>query len=136
MPPGARCGTSRSHSQNNIRQAMSLSIQDELKWIQSLNASDRARFLARLSHEITIVIRLLSHEGGPNAEMHLQQIYVLNETHHRVAGHLLHYHSDGEHPRWADGVVNNVLNQTDPVALQQAEGVWLSARESLVRQYH
>jgi hypothetical protein len=111
---------------------MNPSVLSETAWLQSLNATDRARFLASLSHNLTVAVRVLCHSAGP-AERTMEWVRLLNEAHHRVSSYLSHYHVGDEDPGWIGVVVEYVLDPKEPVVLQQAEQAWHYSREAVLR---
>ena len=111
---------------------MTQPTRDETVWLQSLSATERARFLAFLSHNLTVAVRVLCHGDG-SAEQNLDRLRVLNEAHHRVSSYLLHFHSGDEDRGWIPAVVEYVLDPKDPVVLQQAQHAWFYARKALSR---
>ena len=110
---------------------MSFSAQTEAAWLRSLTAVDRARFLAFLSHNLTVAVRVLCH--AQSTEQGLEWVRLLNEAHHRVASYLSHYHAGDEDPRWIEAVVDYVFDHKDPVVLQQIEQAWRYSKEAASR---
>ena len=111
---------------------MTRPTQDETAWLQSLGATERARFFALLSHNLTVALRVLCHGDG-SAEQNLVRIRLLNEAHHRVSSYLLHFHVDDEDRSWIPAVVEYVLDPKEPAVLQQAQHAWFHARKALSR---
>ena len=109
---------------------MNFDIREEVAWLQGLGTGDRARFLADLSHNITIAIRVLCHSSG-SADRVVECVRILNEAHHRVASYLSHHHMGDEDASWIPAVVGYVFNSKDPVVLQQVEQAWHYSRSSM-----
>src|SRR5215813_3284599 len=97
---------------------MKLSVHDETAWLRSLSAAHRARFLASLSHNLTVAVRVLCHTEP--VEQSIAWVCRLNEAHHRVSSYLSHYHVGDEDPGWIDTVVEHVFDSEELVVLQQA----------------
>jgi len=115
---------------SNVRPLMNTAAQSEAVWLKSLEAAERARFLAALSHNLTVAVRVLC-RSGVNAEQGLEWVRLLNEAHHRVASYLSHHHAGNEDTAWVPVVVEFVLGSNDPVVLQQAQQAWSFAKEGV-----
>lgn len=109
---------------------MSANEHDETLWLQSLTVEARARFLASLSHNLTIATRVLCH-SDVNAQEALEWVRLTNEISHRVTSYLTHHHAGDEDPGWIPCVVNYVLGSQDPVVHQQAEQAWGYAKKCI-----
>src|SRR5262245_15137917 len=110
---------------------MQFIVHSEAAWLRSLSAARRARFLAWLSHNLTIGVRVLCH--AESAEEGMAWVRQLNEAHHLVSSYLSHYHVGDENPVWIDAVVEYVLDPKEPVVRQQAEQAWHYAKQALLR---
>ena len=64
-------------------------VDEVARWMQALKPSQRAQLLSLLSHQLTVSVRALCHEGKSSSEA-VERIRLLNEVHHRVAGYLIH----------------------------------------------
>ena len=113
---------------------MSCSSHDETLWLESLSAASRARFLASLSHNLTVASRVLCHSGA-SAEQALEWVRLLNEAHHRVSSYLSHFHAGDEDLGWIPVVVESVLASPEPVVLQQAEQAWFHSKTAALGSY-
>jgi len=102
---------------------MNYNAESEAEWLASLAPAARAYFFAILSHNLTIVVRVLCH-GAADAPVNLERIRALNEAHHRVSSYLSHFHGGDEDPGWVKVVVEYVLSSSDPVVHQQAAQAW------------
>src|SRR5262249_26253545 len=109
---------------------MKTDLTDAATWLRSLPPPRRARFLALLSHGLTVGTRVLCHGGG-SAQENLESVRLMNEAQHRVAGYLLHFHAGDEDPRWITSVVDYVLGSKDAAVVQQAQQAWKLARQGL-----
>ena len=109
---------------------MENTVESEAAWLLSLSPASRAAFLAALSHNLTIGIRVLCHSAG-NASEGLEQVRLLNEAHHRVASYLSHYHAGDEDPGWTKVVVECVLQSGDKMVHEQAAQAWSYAKGSM-----
>jgi len=102
----------------------------ETDWLANLPPIQRTRFLASLSHKLTIAIRVLVH-SEVSATQALEWVRTLNEAHHRVAGYLQQVHEGNERESWLQDVVNRVLAETDPTVCHQASQAWHAARSGV-----
>ena len=109
-----------------------MSILEETVWLQSLSAAERARFLARLSHNLTVAARVLCHSSA-GAEQTIEWVRQLNEVQHRVTSYLAHHHAGDEDTGWISVVVDCVLNPEDSTLLQQTEQAWLFSKGAVSR---
>ena len=106
---------------------MSADPTTEFEWLLALPATDRARFLAALSHGLTVAIRVLCRQDAETREV-LEAVCQLNEVHHRVAGYLAQIHADNENTSWLLSVVSAVLEPEQPAVRLQARQAWRFAR--------
>lgn len=111
-----------------IQQPLPLSIEDQAGWLAALPAESRARFLANLSHKLTVAIRILC--CSTNAVEALEQVRLLNESHHRVTGCLQDLLAGDEKPDWLLSVVRRVLGSENPAVYQQASQAWRLSRSA------
>ncbi len=109
---------------------MELEVDRETEWLRNLPKLQRARFLALLSHNLTIGVRVLCHSGEESKEA-LECVRLLNEAHHRVSSYLSHTHAGDEDPGWLHVVANYALERTNPVVYLQAAHAWQGAKVSL-----
>lgn len=65
-----------------------MKIEDAITFFSSLSVEEQKEFLARLSHELTILGRD-SYEIGTNNFTNPSQMRLINEIQHRIALHLL-----------------------------------------------
>ena len=72
---------------------MELEVDRETEWLRNLPTPKRARFLALLSHNLTIGVRVLCHSEEDSKEA-LEYVRLLNEAHHRVSSYLLHTYGE------------------------------------------
>lgn len=107
---------------------MEASVHGEALWLQSLSAAERARFLAALSHNLTVATRVLCHSGA-DAKEALEWVRLANEISHRVTSYLSHHHAGDEDPGWVPVVVEYVLGSPNPIVHQQAQQAWSHAKQ-------
>ena len=108
----------------------SLDISKEMSWLQNLDKPDRVLFLAMLSHNLTIAMRVLGVYSKDLRE-DFSWVRLVNEANHQVSGYVMHSLSGKEDPRWIQVVVKNVLNSSDEAAGQQMKQAWLVAQSGL-----
>ncbi|WP_201494841.1 hypothetical protein [Rubrivivax sp. A210] len=106
---------------------MSIALESEVNWLQSLSAADRARFFASLSHGLTVAVRVLCHSDA-DAKEALEAVRQLNEAHHRVAGYLTHIQGGSEDTAWLRAVTSYAITPELPAVRQQAHQAWQHAR--------
>lgn len=97
----------------------------ETEWLSSLAPADRARFLASLSHHLTISLRLFCAAAAP-----MEKIGRLNEVHHRVSAYLWHCHSGDEDPTWIPAVVGFAFDHEDAAVHAEVRRTWTLAKEN------
>jgi hypothetical protein len=105
--------------------------QGDLDWLHGLRASERARFLARLAHNLTISGRAVFLLPSP-AETRLEQLRQLNEIQHRVTSYIGHALSTDEDLRWLPIVAKIVLEPPDADLRTATTWAWAQTRESFV----
>jgi ABC-type transport system involved in cytochrome bd biosynthesis fused ATPase/permease subunit len=106
-----------------------LNVTSEAIWLQSLNSAERARFLASLSHNLTVATRVLCHSNS-NANEVLEWVRLINEISHRVTSYLSHYHAGDEDHGWVSVVVEYVLSSQDATVYQHAQQAWSHTKYS------
>src|SRR5690348_444552 len=114
---------------------METTIESMAAWMRALDVSRRGYFLALLSHQLTVSIRVMCYESQSNLGM-IESIRALNETHHRVAGYLIHLTSNDEDTGWLKPVAAYLAICPDAVAKRHLESAWdhaLSIIEQLPR---
>ncbi len=109
---------------------MNLDVVSESTWLSSLNRADRANFLAGLSHNLTLAVRVLCHCDASATEA-LDAIREVNESHHNVAGYLLHMQDGSEDIEWLPLVAKIAIDLQGKVARTEAQLAWQSARASI-----
>ena len=105
-------------------------ITQETQWLLDLPQSERARFLALVSHNLTVAVRVLCRSGEAATEA-LEYVRLLNEAHHRVSSYLPHIHAGDENTGWLHVVVSYALDRTNAVVYQQAVQAWQGSKVSL-----
>jgi len=105
--------------------------QAESVWVRSISPSARVKFLAALSHSLTIASRVLCHAGDSSGEA-VEKLRLLNEAQHQVTGYLAHSLVGTEDPGYIPRVVDSVLSVQDSVVFQQAEQAWLHAKRGFL----
>ena len=104
--------------------------QSEHTWLEQLSQDERVRFLAFLTHGLTISSRVLCHsEGNPDAS--IEQLRLLNEAQHQVTGYFSYCVTGKENIDFLAKVVTSVLSIPDEVARQQAQQAWSYAKHQL-----
>lgn len=110
---------------------MGASLEVEVAWLRSLSSRDRARFLAWLSHNLTIAARVLKHTPE-SAETRLEQLYEISEIQHRVSSYIGHALGTDEDSGWLLGVTARVLEPSDPTVRRETANAWALTRKSFV----
>jgi hypothetical protein len=106
------------------------SVDEVAQWLQLLHPSRRGQFLALLSHELTVSVRVLAYEAKSDPEM-VERIRILNEAHHRVAGYLVYLLSNDEDTKWLRSVAAYLVLCSDEIVKSHIECAWKHA-ESVV----
>jgi hypothetical protein len=106
---------------------MNASPESEAEWLRSLSSHERARFLAWLSHSLTVAARALKHTSE-SAEVRLEYLYQLSEIQHRVSSYIGHALGTDEDTGWLLGVAARVLEPTDPVVRRETANAWAFTR--------
>ena len=114
---------------------METDIDSMTAWMKALDASRRGYFLALVSHEITVSIRILCYDSQSSVGV-IESIRALNEAHHRVAGYLIHLTSDDEDTGWLKSVAGYLATCPDAVAKRHLQHAWDHARAITERQAH
>ena len=107
-----------------------MDLAEEVSWLRLLAAPSRASFLARLSHDITIVIRALCTDRSDLAAT-IERIRLANEIEHRITSYLSHCVEGKEDPRWIDTVVRSALAVSDDELRRQVSKIWQVIRQSI-----
>lgn len=102
--------------------------ESEAQWLRSLPSKERARFLAWLSHNLTVAGRALMHSAEPG-ERRLEQLYQLNEIQHWVTSYLGHALGTDEDPGWLLVVAKYAFEPEDPSVKREAISAWENARK-------
>ena len=110
---------------------MTLYAETEAAWLRSLPSNERARFLAWLSHSLTIAGRSLKQADGSSAHR-LEQLYQLNEILHRISSYIGHALGAEEDADWLLVVTSTVLEPPDPGVKKETVYAWTSTRERFV----
>jgi hypothetical protein len=105
----------------------------DVAWLLTLRATERARFLALLAHELTVSGRLIAFPR-PSADMRLQleQLRQLNEIQHRVASYIGYALGPNEEVVWLPIVANYVLEPRDSGLREITTEAWNSIRRKFV----
>lgn len=106
---------------------MNEAVEEEASWLRTLPSQERARFLAWLSHNLTIVGRVIAHSDG-HPEARLEQLRQLNEIQHRVSSYIGHALGTNEDSGWLPVVVSFVLDPHDPELIKQTTYAWSETR--------
>ena len=102
-------------------------VHHEAAWLRTLSSQERARFLAWLSHNLTIAGRVVAHSAhGP--ETRLEQLRQLNEIQHRVSSYIGHALGTDEDPGWLDVVTSFVFEPSDSNLRHQTAYAWSQTR--------
>jgi hypothetical protein len=110
---------------------MNTSPEAEAAWLRSLSSEERARFLAWLSHNLTVAVRLLKH-SSESAELRLEQLYEVNEIQHRVSSYIGHALGTNEDTGWLLGVAARVLEPADAGVKRETTDAWARTRKNFV----
>lgn len=110
---------------------MTTTPEAEAEWLRSLPSKERARFLAWLSHGLTIAGRALNHSTEP-ADLRLEQLYQLNEIQHRVSSYIGHALGADEDTGWLLVVAKFVFEPRDAGVRRQTTYAWTSTRKHFV----
>jgi hypothetical protein len=102
---------------------------EALRWFTSLSAAERARFLAALAHNLTIVGRCFFNAFEPE-KSDVTRARAVNELLHKVTSYLQHLHSGDEDLVWAPVVSKHLLEQDDPKLCVQIRQAWHYAMAS------
>ena len=106
----------------------------EASWLGGLSATQRALFLMMLSHELTLVGRMLASPKDP-AEVTVKRLRQLNEMQHRVVAYACYALTPKEDKQFLLGLVKLVFGggwgpSRDPILGDRAARAWAHARES------
>lgn len=108
-----------------------MNIDTEFAWVNSLDHSTRAHFLAALAHAITVVIRIFS-SAVDNPLESSYKIRTANEINHLVIGYLVHLLEKNEKKaEWLLITIGRVLDVEDRSLRQQLEQAWIAARRAV-----
>jgi len=110
---------------------MSTTPEAEAQWLRSLPSNERARFLARLSHNLTVAVRVLEHTDAPT-DLRLEQLYQVNEIQHRVSSYIGHALGTDEDPGWLLVVAKFVFEPADVGVKREAIYAWANTRKNFV----
>jgi hypothetical protein len=103
----------------------------ETSWLGGLDALQRAQFLTKLSHELTIVGRFLASPRDP-PEVSVERLRELNEMQHRVIHYASYALGPHEDKRFLPPLVTMVLRWPGDASLRDAAArAWVDARRSL-----
>lgn len=106
----------------------------EASWLGGLSPTQRALFLMMLSHELTLVGRMLASPKDP-AEVTVERLRQLNETQHRVVAYACYALTPKEDKRFLPGLVKLVLGggwgrNREAILRDAAARSWVHARNS------
>ena len=99
----------------------------EAEWLRSLSSKERARFLAWLSHSLTIAGRVLKHSTEP-ADLRLEQLYQLNEIQHRVTACLKQLLSGDGSVAFERSIAASLLDVSDDNLRNETSYAWENAK--------
>jgi hypothetical protein len=101
---------------------------DKVQWLTTMTVPRRTHFFACLSHELTIVMRLLCRS---EEESLIERIDRLNEVHHAICGYLVRVCTGSESNEWLKVVVGIFFSSPDKLLSSYLENAWMSAERSI-----
>jgi hypothetical protein len=111
---------------------MSKEIEEATDWMRSLTSIDRARFLAALSHNLTITGRMLAHSSAADALHHLEQMRQLNEIQHRLSSYIYYALGTDEDTVWLPIVITYVYQPKDALLRRHAASEWAGTQSQFL----
>jgi len=105
--------------------------QADVQWLRSLRVTERARFLTRLAHNLTVAGSALVLTSR-SADARLEQLRQLNEIQHRLSSYISDALGSDEDLEWLPIVVKYVLEQPDAELRKAAIWAWTHTRGSFV----
>jgi hypothetical protein len=106
---------------------MPLDLDVELEWFRGLSSQERASFLARLSHNLTIAMRCFCHPAAD--PQNLECARLVNEAHHEVAGYLTYCLAGTEDIGWAQPVLSRIFHVENRLVGHQLDQAWDFSRK-------
>jgi hypothetical protein len=92
-------------------------------WFIALQSGERATFLARVAHNLTVVAREYYEFQAPGVTDPLR-LREMNELQHHVTSYLSHVLSGTEDQHWAPFIIERMLSNRDPAICKSARWVW------------
>jgi hypothetical protein len=109
----------------------------DVAWLLTLRATERARFLALVAHELTVWGRVLARSAlvadtPTEMRQRVEQLRQLNEIQHRVCNYIGYALGPNEDVVWLPIVARYVLAPSDPWLRRHTTQEWAMARRSFV----
>ena len=108
-------------------------VEAEGQWLASLDARAKARFLAALSHELTIAGRAASYEVGTNGLTRPDLLRHVNEIQHRVSACLSQLLRGEGNESFERSIANWVLEAPDRELRRWTAQAWQDAKSYVPR---
>lgn len=94
-------------------------------WLLTLRATERARFLALVARELTVVGRQFSFSGGSfDKGLQLERMRQLNQIQHQVIGYICFALGNDEDAEFLPGVISAVLEPRHPDLREATIRAW------------
>jgi len=108
---------------------MTSTRKSDVEWLLGLSASERARFLAMVAHELTVVTRLIAHPAHQyDPQLKIDRLRQLNDIQHRVCGYIPYALGREEDVDFLPGVEKWVLEPRDDYIRDFTSEAWAKAR--------
>jgi hypothetical protein len=108
-------------------------VEAEGQWLASLDARAKARFLATLSHELTIAGRAASYEVGTDGLTRPELLRHVNEIQHRVSACLRQLLQGEGNESFESSIANWVLEAPDSELNGWVSRAWQDAKSYVLR---
>ncbi|HET9216270.1 MAG TPA: hypothetical protein VFR18_04790 [Terriglobia bacterium] len=108
-------------------------VEAEGQWMVSLEAGAKAKFLASLSHELTIVGRGASYEVGTDGLTRPELLRHVNEIQHRVSACLSQLLRGEGNESFERSIANWVLEAPDRELRRWTAQAWQHAKSYIFR---
>lgn len=106
----------------------------DVNWLLTLRAADRARFLALVSHELTVEGRMLGRRAvSMETDLGIERLRQLNEIQHQLTGYIYFALGPDEEVAFLPIVVRCVLEPRDEYLRKATSSAWQWALQATVR---
>ena len=110
-----------------------MTADSEGQWMTSLDGAAKVRFLARLTHALTIAGRSASYEGGTQGLIRPEYLRSINEIQHRVSACLVEVLSGDASESFERSIAGWVLEPSDAELRRHTAYAWQHAKSYVQR---